>query len=381
MEGAGDLVAPKENDDMTVSVTVSTPDGVVIGKSPGLPRTHYFSHDIFAHELETLWSSTWQFVGRESELPNPGDYLTYMAGRQPLVVIRTDSGALRAMHNVCPHRGARILDGQGNCRLVQCPYHAWSFDLEGRLRGLPQPEYFAGMDRSGIRLAPARVATWGGFIFVNPEPEGESLESYLAGIPAFLEHYEHRWEDLREVDRWHYDEPVNWKFSVENYRECYHLPVVHARSLDCFVPKGIRYTPTGRHYQIYVPYSDDEAVEQHPSFSGRPQGTSYQGHVFPNLMFNTAKDMVSVFRVVPITPESTRFDVIIYQTREQMEQYPYKGDEFRHEFDQVLMEDFNAVRLLQEGVRSRAYRVNLADTLEFGISHLHGVLAEFYERR
>lgn len=364
-----------------MTVTVSSQGGVAVPRSRGLPRHYYFSDEVFAHELDTLWSSTWQFVGRASEIHAPGDYLTYTAGRQPLVVVRTESGALRAMHNVCPHRGARILDGRGNCRLVQCPYHAWSFDLEGKLRGLPRPERFADMDRAQVGLAPARVATWGGFVFVHPEPEGEPLERYLAGFPAFLEGYEQSWEELREVDRWHHEEPVNWKFVVENYRECYHLPVVHAKSLDCFEPGEIRYTPTGQHYQIFVPYTDDEAVERHPSFSGRPQGTSYQGHVFPNLMFNTAKDMVSVFRLIPLTPERTRFDVIIYQTPAQMELYPYAGARFRPEFDQVLLEDFYAVRRLQEGVRSTAYRVNLADTLEYGISHFHAALASFYPPR
>ena len=347
----------------------------------GLQGHYYFSDEIFAHEMQTLWSTTWQLAGRESELKNPGDYITCTIADHPLFVIRSKTGALQAMHNVCPHRGARMLEGQGNCNLVRCSYHAWSFDLEGKLQGLPQAKYFPRLDRSQIHLEHARVDTWGGFVFVCLAPEGESLQRYLGGFSAFLEQYEHRWEDLEEVDRWHYDEPANWKFPVENYRECYHLPVVHAKSLECFVPESIEYTPTGRHYQIAVPYADQDTVEAHPSFPGRRKGMSYQGHIFPNMMVNTAKDMVSVFRPVPVTPETTRFDVFIYQTKMQMEAYPYQQEAFRAEFDQVLMEDFMAVRQLQKTLRSRARRVHLADRLEFGIAHFHDVLAAYYEQR
>ncbi|GAB1539653.1 aromatic ring-hydroxylating dioxygenase subunit alpha [Scytonema sp. NUACC21] len=345
--------------------------------SQGLPGHYYFSPDIFALEMQSLWSSAWQFIGRESDLSNPGDYLTCIVGEQPLFVIRTNNGELRAMHNVCPHRAARLLDGKGNCNRVRCPYHAWSFDLEGKLQGLPQAKFFPNLDKSTVRLAEARVETWGGFIFVNPESEGESLKSYLADFPNYLEQYEYSWQELQEVDRWSYDEPVNWKFSVENYLECYHLPVVHAQSLECFYPKDIQYTPTGRHYQISVPYIDEESVKEHPAFSGEPKARSYQGLIFPNTMVNTAKDKVSVFHLVPLTPESTRFEVFIYQTPAQMEAFPYKPNDFRPEFDRVLNEDFSAVRLLQASVRSKVYKVQLAEELEFGISHFHKVLSEY----
>jgi phenylpropionate dioxygenase-like ring-hydroxylating dioxygenase large terminal subunit len=344
----------------------------------GLPGHYYFSYDVFVKELRSLWCNTWQMVGRVSDLPNPGDYLTCTIGDQPLFVIRTENGELRALHNVCPHRSARLLDGQGHCnKQVRCPYHAWRFDLDGNLLGLPQSQYFQGLDKASVHLLAARVDTWGGFIFVNLAPQGESLQSHLAGFPAYLKQYEQPWEDLQEVDRWCYEEPVNWKFPIENYLECYHLPIVHGKSLQCFDPTDIRQTPTGRHFQIFVPFTQQESVREHRAFSGEPQTRSYQGFIFPNWMVNTAKDKVSVFRVVPLTPTTTRFEVLIYQTLAQQEAFPYNADDFRPEFDRVLQEDLTMVRSLQSSVHSIAYGVTQLADIEFGIAHFHQNLAEY----
>lgn len=104
------------------------------------------------------------------------------------------------------------LMGFVNCTLVRCPYHAWTYDLEGKLLGIAQPKLFPDLDKSAIRLLPARVDTWGGFIFVNPDPQGESLIDYLAGSPAYLQQYDQPWEELRQVTRWSYSESLNWKF-------------------------------------------------------------------------------------------------------------------------------------------------------------------------
>lgn len=259
---------------------------------------------------------------------------------------------------------------QGNCKQVVCPYHAWRFDLDGDLLGLPQSQCFPDLDRSTVQLLPARVDTWGGFVFVNLSPSGESLHTHLAGFSAYLEQYDYDWSDLELVDSWAYEEPVNWKFLVENYLESYHLSTVHGKSLQCFDPRKIQTATTGRHYQICVGYSAQESVKQHQVFAGEPQRQSYQGFIFPNWMVNTARDNVSVFRLTPLSATQTRFEVLIYQTRSQQTEFPYQRDRFRTEFDRVLQEDFGAVRLLQASVHSQAYGVlQFAAGLEDGIPH------------
>lgn len=344
----------------------------------GLSRQAYFKPDIFEQEMRS-WSQTWQMVGREAQVQNPGDYFTCTIGEQPLFVTRTEAGELRAFHNLCPHRSAQLVADQGNCKQVRCPYHAWRFDLEGNLLGLPQSQCFPDLDRSTVQLLSARVDTWGGFVFINLAAMGESLQVYLAGFPAYLEQYDHAWTDLELVDSWSYEEPVNWKFLVENYLESYHLSTVHGKSLQCFDPRNIETAKSGRHYQICVGYAAQESVKQHQVFAGEPQRKSYQGFIFPNWMVNTAKDHVSIFRLVPLSATQTRFEVLIYQTQAQQTDFPNR-DTFRVEFDCVLQEDFGAVRKLQASVHSQAYGVlQFATGLEDGIPHFHSALTENWQ--
>jgi len=343
-----------------------------------LPGRYYTDSDIYARELKTVWRHTWQWVGRVEELSAPGDYLTCILGEEPIFVVRGDEGALQAMHNVCPHRGARLLtEGRGNCgHKIQCPYHAWTYDTEGRLLAVLQPKWFPDLDRSTICLSRARVDTWGGFVFVNPDPEGESLAEYLAGYPAYLAGWGHPWEDLREVSRQSYEEPINWKFIVENYVEDYHFLVAHAKSLvPMFDAPAIRTMPTGRHIPILVPYSAQPPAEPSQRRHWEAGGLSYQGFIFPNMMVNTGPDGVSVWRVTPLGPERTRLETINYQTPAQHAARPY----VRESWGQVMEEDFAVCRLLQQGVNSRAYQVaQLAEEHELGVAHFHKVLAEYY---
>jgi phenylpropionate dioxygenase-like ring-hydroxylating dioxygenase large terminal subunit len=348
--------------------------------SLGLPGYYYEDNEVFAHEMRTLWRSTWQCVGREEALPNPGDYLTCVIGNQPLFVIRDASGELQAMHNVCPHRGARLLYGQGNCSLVRCPYHGWTFDLEGKLQGIRQAKLFPDLDKSKVRLLSAQVDTWGGFIFVNCDSQGESLMSYLAGFPEYLKQYEQPWEELRLVMNWSYSEPINWKFIVENYVEDYHFSPVHAESLRSFDFQGISTTTTGRHCEIRVPYTAEALASKYSALTLEPQSLSYQGYIFPNLMVNTGLDHVSVFRLLPLSPVSTHIEVLIYQTKAQMEAFPLDPDAFQSKYHRVMEEDFAVCRLLQANVHSLAYGVTkLAEERELGITHFYKVLSEYLE--
>jgi len=348
--------------------------------SLGLPGYYYEENEVFAHEMQTVWRSTWQCVGRESELPNPGDYLTCLIGNQPLFVIRNACGELQAMHNVCRHRGARLLDGMGNCSVVRCPYHAWTYDLDGFLQGVPQAKLFPDLDKSTVRLLSTQVDTWGGFIFVNCDSQAESVMSYLAGFPEYLKQYDQPWEELRKVARWSYTEPINWKFIVENYVEDYHFSTVHAESLCSYDFPRISTTITGRHCKIRVPYTAEKLAKMYSAMTWEPQRLSYQGYIFPNLMVNTDLDHVSVFRLLPLNPVSSRIEVLIYQTRLQMEAFPINPDVFQRKFHQVMEEDFAVCRLLQANIYSQAYGVTeLAIERELGIAHFYTVLSEYLE--
>ncbi|MBW4699827.1 MAG: aromatic ring-hydroxylating dioxygenase subunit alpha [Aphanocapsa lilacina HA4352-LM1] len=342
----------------------------------GLPGRYYTDPDFYQRELKTVWRSTWQWVGRLEDLAGPGDYLTTILGEEPIFVVKNAEGELLAMHNVCPHRGARLLpEKQGSCKFLQCPYHAWTFDLEGKLLAVSQPKWFPDLDKSSVRLGRARVDSWGGFVFVNPDPEGESLAEYLAGYPEYLGGWPHRWEELREVARTVYEEPINWKFIVENYVEDYHFATAHAGSLvPLFDVQDIRTTPTGRHIPILVPYTPEPPAD--PAFLKHWEADvpSYQGFIFPNMMINTGKNGCSVWRVTALGPERSRLETVTYQTPAQYAADPYVPESWQ----QVMEEDFSVCRLLQRGVGSRAYQVRaLAGEHELGVAHFHQVLAQY----
>jgi phenylpropionate dioxygenase-like ring-hydroxylating dioxygenase large terminal subunit len=349
-------------------------------KQLGLPAKYYTDSEIFAHELKTVWRSTWQLVGRQETIPESGDYLTYTLGQEPIFVVRATDGSLKAMHNVCPHRGAKLLEGEGSCAThkITCPYHAWTYSLDGQLLGITKPKLFPNLDKSQIHLIPARVETWGGFIFVNPDPKGESLDDYLAGMPAFLEHYDQDWNSLREVDRWFYDQPINWKLIVENYVEDYHFEAVHNQGFGTvYDSDNIRSLPTGRHLRIEVPYTNNQGGEFFTSFSEAGK-VSHQGYIFPNMMLNPHKKFLSVFHLIPLDAGHTRVEIIIYQSPSQFAGIPYRAEEFRKGFDVLMEEDFSICRQIQTGVHSRAYQVTqLAEEHELGVAHFHNVLSEY----
>ncbi len=351
----------------------------------GLPTIYYTDQNHFQQEEKTIWANTWQFIGREENIPESGDYLTASLGKEEIFVVRGSDGKLTAMHNVCTHRGAKLLHGQGKCkRFITCPYHAWSFGLNGELSGAPrEKELFPNLDKKQFTLSPAKVDTWGGFVFVNANSEAEeSLADYLADIPSFLEQYQYNWNTLREVDRWHYDEEINWKLVVENYVEDYHFKVVHSQGFGKFYDDAnIENLPTGRHLRIKVPYKIPERSkalgEFFTSFStGIP--FSPQAYIFPNIMLNPHEKFVSMFRLIPLGVAKTRIEVMIFQSPEQFSDIPYRSEVFRKGFDTFMEEDFSITRHIQRNLHSRAYCVSrFARQHELGVKKFQQTIKEF----
>ncbi|EKV03241.1 deoxyhypusine synthase [Leptolyngbya sp. PCC 7375] len=357
------------------SVPVSQPSSTPL-EFLGQP---YIDPEFFARELRHVWHHSWQCVARDEDIPEPGDYVTCTLGQEPIIVLRASDGSLKAMHNICRHRGSTLLEGQGNCQnKIVCPYHAWTYGLNGQLLGITKPQLFQGLDTLNIQLIPAQVDSWNGFIFVNPDAEGESLADYLAEMPCFLEQYSQDWSSLREIDRWFYDEPVNWKLIVENYVEDYHFDVVHDRSFKSLYDlDNIKTLPTGRHIRILVPYNRQPPDGFYQKIWEAGQ-VSCQGYIFPNMMVNTEKEHVSVFLLTPLDAGHTRVEVIIYQSPSQCASLLYQREELRKEFDEFMEEDFRVCRQIQANISSQAYQVTaLANMHESGIIHFHSVLSEY----
>lgn len=194
-----------------------------------MPRGVYTSEAFLARELETIFAKEWACIGRASSLKEPGDYITYDLAGQPIVVLRDSEKKLRAFSNVCLHRMSTLLEGQGNTRSIVCRYHAWTYNLDGSLRGAPFMKPTTGFCKENYRLPNIRCEEWLGWIYVTLNPEATSVAEALAPLAAMIAPYgmENYIECFRETDVW----DTNWKVLAENFMESYHLPVCHAATV------------------------------------------------------------------------------------------------------------------------------------------------------
>jgi choline monooxygenase len=180
---------------------------------------------VLARERELLFAHSWQYAGHSGQLAEPGSYFTLRVGDVPLVVVRDREGELAAFVNVCRHRGAEVVSGEGSCTTLQCHYHAWTYGLDGALRAAPRAD--DDLDRTELGLRRAQVDTWGPFLFVNADSEAPPLAETLGELPELVRAGGIDVDALAFHSRRPYSLAANWKVAVENYLECYHCAVAH----------------------------------------------------------------------------------------------------------------------------------------------------------
>jgi choline monooxygenase len=191
-----------------------------------LPASWYTDPEITAQERDRIFRRSWQYVGRAEQLVRTGDYLTGVAGDIPVVVVRGEQG-LKAFVNVCRHRRHEVMSGAGNRKVLQCPYHAWTYDLDGCLKAAPRSEGEEGFHKEDFPLLPMRVDTWGPWVFVNADPDARPLATYLGELPQIIARSGLDLSQLKFRQREEWQADANWKVMIENYLECYHCPVQH----------------------------------------------------------------------------------------------------------------------------------------------------------
>src|SRR5579875_2594360 len=193
-----------------------------------LPAGWYTDPAVFNREKDRIFRHSWQYVGLTEHLSGPGDYVTYRAGDVPIVVVRHPDGDLRAFVNVCRHRGSELVLEQSGCKKsIQCHYHAWTYDLDGCLRSAPGIAAEPDFDKADFSLYPVQVATWGPFVFVNPDRAAPPLDAVLGDLPGLVTATGLNLDGIRRRVHTTYDIAANWKVVVDNYLECYHCPVAH----------------------------------------------------------------------------------------------------------------------------------------------------------
>jgi len=203
------------------------------------PR-YYTDREIFERERTNLLSQTWQYAGHASDLQNAGDYFTFTIAGQNLFCIKSHDGQIRAFYNVCRHRAHELLTGKGNKKRIACPYHAWTYELNGQLKSGPNLSAVIGLDISKICLKSVRLENWYNFLFVNLDDDAASMDEWYPQIREELFEYLPQIARMAPMEPIIVSEKCNWKISVENYSECYHCKINH-RSLSTGVIKADSY--------------------------------------------------------------------------------------------------------------------------------------------
>ncbi|MEP6910931.1 MAG: aromatic ring-hydroxylating dioxygenase subunit alpha [Actinomycetota bacterium] len=255
-----------------------------------LPWSWYSDPEVLRREQERIFRRAWQYVGHAGRVKGDGDRFAAWAADVPVLVVR-DGDEIRAFLNVCRHRGSLLVEADGNGKTIQCPYHAWTYDLDGSLRAAPRSEREEGFDQEELSLHPMRLETWGQFLFVNPDSDTTPLADTLGPVPNLVPV-----DDLVFHSRDDYELQANWKIGCENYLECYHCPVAHkgfsaAYDVD---PDEYRLESTGDHVLSQFAHTRDD-VEAQGQFH----------FVWPNLKINVLAGTpnLSIGPLLPAGPE------------------------------------------------------------------------------
>jgi phenylpropionate dioxygenase-like ring-hydroxylating dioxygenase large terminal subunit len=331
-----------------------------------LPAWIYRDAEFFEREQQAIFRTAWQLACHLSDIPRPGDFHTLELLHEPVVVLRADDGTVRAFHNVCRHRAARLLDGpSGHCgRRITCPYHAWTYALDGRLIGVPQRASFPGLDTAQHGLKPLEHEVFMGFIFVRLAPGLPSVREMAAPYASELALY--RFEELVPMGRAALRaRAVNWKNVADNYSDGLHINVAHPGLTRLF----------GRDYGVEAqPWIDkmwgtlrdapssnwSERLYQQllPPVAALPperQRLWTYFKLWPNIAFDVYPDQVDFMQFLPVSPTETLIREIAYvhpDTRREMQAARYLNWRINR---RVSLEDKALIERVQAGMASSSY--------------------------
>jgi phenylpropionate dioxygenase-like ring-hydroxylating dioxygenase large terminal subunit len=253
-----------------------------------MPPSVYTSEEFLNRELSDIFSKDWFCVGRADALPNAGDFVTQDLAGQPIMVIRDKEGNLRAQSNVCLHRMSTLLHGRGNARSIVCPYHAWTYNLDGSLRGAPAMTLNEGFCKEHYKLPQVRCEEWLGWVFVTLNPDAPKVSEQLSGVADMVGDYDmtNYQETFFETHVW----DTNWKVLAENFMESYHLPVCHAGTVGAFSKLEEMDCPPGLPAFNYHTILKDDQLKialAHPDnkrLEGQRRRTTYLLALYPSLL-------------------------------------------------------------------------------------------------
>ena len=348
-------------------------DKAPLSEASTIPAPWYVDPRIAELETQTVFSKTWQMIGRIDQVEKAGQFVSAFVAGEPVVAVRGNDGVLRAFYNVCRHHAAAVVtEPCGQAQLLHCPYHGWNYGLDGSLKGMPEFDGVKNFERQQNGLVPVRAEIWEKFVFVNLDPHAESLASFLGGLvkraaPLGL-------ATLNFFDTRAYDIACNWKVFVDNYLDGgYHVPHLH---------KGLNSVLDYKEYTIEN--EDRYCLQSSPMVSSEDDaatGATRKGDrawyfwQYPNLMINCYQGYMDTNLVIPVDVDHCRvifdfyFDDVSEAHREYNQQSVAVGA-------RVQDEDLGICEDVQRGLKSRAYGAGrLSVRREAGEQLFHRLLA------
>lgn len=347
--------------------------------APTLPSAAYLDEENFRRDLERIWYRNWLYVGRDGGLKDVGSYQTFAIGDQSILILRDDEGELRAFHNTCRHRGARLCQGESGklkARALTCPYHAWTYRLDGRLLRTPNTELNADFDPANYPLYSVKLKNWGGFVFVNLA--GEAALDFAASVDPGPETYAN-WplSDLVVGHSETHTLKCNWKVFWENYNECYHCPTVHPDLCE-LVPiykRGLMGPQDASDWTQHVEEKDPRyrggvrLDAETWSADGKAQGKRFanlseterrRGSTFvqclPSVYLVGHQDYMRTVRMKPLTAETTELTIEWLFDPANLADPNFDKDKIVSFGRQVVQEDGAVCELVQKGMHALPHK-------------------------
>ena len=345
-----------------------------------LPSDYYRSSQIFAKEKERIFCREWFCAAREEQIPAPGDVLVLNVDGESVFVARTKEGEIKAHYNVCRHRGARLLPEPGEelpkdiklnggvlgANGIRCPYHLWTYSLDGKLLNAPYTKETEGFCKAEFSLHPVGAAMWRGFIFLNLTPEtvivdGKTLRASFGDTMERVKRYP--LGELRTAKRVVYEVAANWKIILENYNECYHCGAVHPELCDV-VPAFKQQGGAALEWELGIPHKEGAVTftwtgkTNRAPFPGLDENEKvrHKGElIYPNLMLSLACDHVAAFTIWPKTPNHTTVMCDFLFHPDEMKKPDFAPNDAIDFWDLVNRQDWEICKRVQQGTESRVH--------------------------
>jgi len=361
-------------------------DQVAIKPGAPLAPWTYISDELFDVEYDVMFLSRWQLAGHVNDVPEVGDFITFDMGRTNVVIIRGKDERLRAFLNVCRHRASRVLEGTGNCPgVIRCPYHGWTYQLDGSLMATPQQETFPDLDKAAYGLYDVQLDTFNGLLFVRVKGEGPTVAEQFAHTAHFYEKYgvadyERTAEPSEQV--WN----VNWKVAWDNFLENYHIPIGHP-GLFRLIEETDDWDelPSGVSYCVFDLRTKPSSIEHERMYQAKfhhgqkrlpdeLHGKWVQFGLTPNLGIDLYPEMLDIFQIIPLSTDRTLVRALFYGHRNPTDEEQELRRLNMQINDPVNEEDRQLCERVQLGLRTSDYRPGPLSTLEHSVFNFHQLL-------